>query len=69
MEAVPAPATPWRTSSFCTQVDCVAVRRLENGALGVTNTSDPGERVLAVAAGALAEWVGSIKAGAFDDLA
>ena len=62
------PSHSWRTSSYCDKIDCVAVCRLEDGTIGMTNTSDPDMRVLVVATEALADWVEGIKAGAFDDL-
>jgi Domain of unknown function (DUF397) len=63
-----AHGTPWRKSSFSAIADCVAVRRLENGSIGVINTNDHETAVLTISVDDMADWLARIKAGAFDEL-
>lgn len=65
---VAAQGTPWRKSSYSAIDDCVAVRRLEGGAIGICNTKDPTATVLVITAEDMADWLARIKAGALDEI-
>lgn len=60
--------TPWRKSSFSAINDCVAVRRLANGSIGIKNTNDDEATVLVISSEDMADWLARLKAGAFDHL-
>lgn len=62
-------ASQWRKSSYSAIGDCVAIRRLDAGTIGIRNTNDPDGPVLAVTPAAWAAWLERIKAGAYDALA
>ena len=68
MDPVSALGLSWRKSSFSAIGDCVAVRQLDNGSVGIRNTNDPGAGVLVVSGEDMADWLARIKAGAFDHL-
>jgi hypothetical protein len=68
MDPVTAQSTSWRKSSFSAIQDCVAVRRLDDGAIGIRNTNDHAAATLVITTWDMADWLSRIKAGAFDEI-
>jgi len=58
----------WRTSSFSSGGDCVAVAQLPDGTIGIHDSKNPEAGMLRLAPEQMAAWIAGIKAGEYDDL-